>query len=324
MRRFGRLALRTLLPLGFVALLVVLATKRQALQDWWRLHNYTPPAAVAQLAMEDTMTAEARHLFYVNYPVITSGAIFTSHCPLGSEKTVVLGCYVGADQGIYLYDVTDSRLQGVEQVTAAHEMLHAAYRRLPSGERRRIDTLLTNFYATGLTDQRIKDTIAAYKKSEPGDVVNEMHSVFGTEVGHLPAPLERYYSQYFHDRSKITAYTASYQAAFTSRQALIRQYDNQLQTLKIQINTSQAEITKQKAELDALNQQLQSERNNNQVAAYNSGVDSYNTAVNTYNALLQTTKDLISQYNTIVNKRNAVVLEDQQLTQELSANPLKH
>lgn len=268
------------------------------------------------------MTDKASHLFYVNHPDITSGTEFTSHCPIGTEKTVVLGCYVGADRGIYLYRVTDSRLQGVEQVTAAHEVLHAAYRRLSSNQRSHVDAMLLDYYHHNLSDPRVKDTIAAYQKSEPNDVVNEMHSVFATEIPNLPPPLEQYYKQYFTDRSKITTYTATYQAEFTGRQAQVVQYDQKLQQLKQQIDSDQAALTDQKAVIDAQGKRLQSLRQSGQTEAYNRGIDSYNVAVNNYNSLVATTRNLINQYNDIVSKRNAVVFEEQQLTKALSASGL--
>jgi nitric oxide reductase large subunit len=213
-------------------------------------------------------------------------------------------------------------LDGVQQVTAAHEMLHAAYRRLNSSERTKVDAMLTDYYEHSLTDQRIKDTIAAYKKSEPNDVVNEMHSVFGTEVANLPTPLEDYYKQYFTNRATVTGFTASYQAEFTSRQTLIAQYDAQLKALKQQIDTSNDELTKQNTTLDAQAKRMQTERSSGQIAAYNSEVASYNQAADSYNALLGATKAMINQYNDIVEKRNAVALEEQQLSQELSASSL--
>ncbi len=312
-----------------VAVLVVLLglasgilLERQALLDWWHLRGYIAPASVVQLAGDDTMTAKARDLFYVNHPDITAGNAFTSHCPAGSEKTVVLGCYLGNDHGIYVYAVTDARLDGVEQVTAAHETLHAAYRRLSSSERTKVDAMLVDYYQHGLTDQRIKDTIAAYKKSEPNDVVNEMHSVFGTEVATLPPALEQYYKQYFTDRAKIVAYTASYQGEFTSRHNQVTAYDTQLKALNQQITADETQLDQQKAALDSQSSQLQNERTSGHVAAYNNGVASYNHAADAYNTLLANTKDLINRYNGIVDKRNAVALEEQQLTKELSASSL--
>ena len=312
-----------LLVLSFFVIGVgTLLWQKQAVLDWWHLRNYTPSAALVSLANDDTMTGKARHLLYVNHPQITDSNVFSDNCPAGGEKTVVLGCYVGNDDGIYIYAVSDSRLNGVEQVTAAHEMLHAAYRRLSNKERTTIDAELLDYYNHDLTDQRIKDTIAAYRQSEPNDVVNEMHSVFGTEVANLPPALTKYYSQYFTNRTVITNYTASYQAEFTNRQSQVSTDDAQLSALKLQIDANQALLTAQKAALDDQNSQLQTEQNEGEDDIYNAGTIGYNQAVNAYNTLLETARAQINQYNTIVDQRNAVALEEQQLSQELSDSSL--
>jgi hypothetical protein len=315
------------LQLGLLAILMALCLVvffgHQAIADWLRLRNYTPSTAVAGIATQDGMTARAKHLFYVNHPVISGGADFTSHCPSGEEKTVVLGCYVGNDQGIYVYDVSDTRLDGVEQVTAAHEMLHAAYRRLSSQDRKQVDKLLTDFYNDSLTDQRIKDTIAAYQKSEPNDVVNEMHSIFGTEVAQLPPALETYYKQYFSDRATVTAFTAKYQGEFTSRQSQVAAYDTELSDLKTRIESSKTVLETRRGALEAQETRMNGERAAGQTAAYNSEVASYNQKVDEYNTLANATKALINKYNDIVNARNAIALEEQQLAKELSASSVR-
>jgi hypothetical protein len=279
---------RVLVQLGtlvvLVGVLVGLLTQQQALRDWWRLRSYIAPAAISTLASQDTMTPRAQRLFYVNRPVVGSGILFNTHCPTGGEKTVVLGCYLGNDRGIYVYAVTDSRLDGVEQVTAAHEMLHAAYRRLHGSERQNVDAMLTDYYQHDLADQRVKDTIEAYKKSEPHDVVNEME--------------------------------------FTGRQKQVADYDAQLKSMDDQIKANEAQLTTQRASLDSQRAQLDSQQRSGQIAAYNSGVPAYNRAVNAYNALLNSVKNLINQYNDIVAQRNAIALEEQQLAKELSNSSL--
>jgi hypothetical protein len=303
---------------GLLIALALLLLNRQAVRDWLLLVRYSPPVAVTALARDDTMTPKAEHLFYVNHPDITAGSDFTGHCPAGSEKTVVLGCYVGNDGGIYIYRVTDSRLEGVEQVTAAHEMLHAAYRRLSTAERNRVDAMLTDFYTHGLHDERIKSTIEAYRSSEPNDLANEMHSIFGSEVAELPPALETYYQRYFTDRAKVTAYTAAYQAEFTSRRQQVAAYDVTLKSLKQQIDADKASLQQQQTALDVQKAQLEAERSSDQTAAYNAAVSQYNQAVEAYNRLLQTTKDEIARYNDIVDRRNTLALEERQLVQAIS------
>lgn len=312
---------KLLILLLILSTIAVVAMNGQAIVDWVKLRNYQAPAEISQLATDDAMTAEAQHLFYVNHPLLTNGTEFTSNCPAGGEKTVILGCYRGNDTGIYLYRVTDQRLAGVEEVTAAHEMLHAAYRRLSGSEKKRIDTLLTDYYKNGLKDERVMSVMESYKKSEPNDLPNEMHSIFATEVATLPSPLETYYKRYFTDRSAVVRYMAAYQEEFTSRQTQREAYDARLKQLLPLVQEADRSLEQQKNSLDAQRKQLETQRANNDIAAYNSGVAPYNAAVSMYNSTLANRKALVTEYNDIVAKRNALALEEKQLYKAITAEP---
>lgn len=302
-----------------LSILVLVVANWQSIYDWARLYNYNPPAEVAALATDTTMTDKSRRIFYVNRPSIEGKDSFSQNCPNnGGEQTIVLGCYLPPQHGIYVYQVTDAQLSGVQQVTAAHEMLHAAYDRLSSSERQRVNSLLENYYNNNVKDQRVRDVIAAYQKSEPNDVVNEMHSIFGTELAALPPELETYYSQYFSNRQKVVAYAAQYQGAFTSRRNLIAQYDAQLSALKKTIDANKSQLTIMANDLNSRRLQLDAIQRTN-VDAYNAQVDAFNAQVAAYNALRSQTQTLISQYNQVVTKRNAVVLEEQNLVEALDS-----
>ncbi len=299
----------------------IAVAERQNFYDWLALRNYHPPAKIIQLANDTTMNAYARKVFYVNHPAIDDKALFNKQCPdNGGEKTVVLGCYHPDQNGIFLLQVSDQRLNGVEEVTAAHETLHAIYDRLSSRERNYVDGLLMNYYLHDLHDKRILATIAAYKQSEPNYWVNEMHSVFGTEIAQLPAPLENYYRQYFTNRQKIAAYAAQYEAAFSSREAQVSQDDTTLASMKIQITADEVSLQTQDKTILTDQAKLEALKNRSDFVDYNSGVTAFNNEVDTYNALVDTTRSLITQYNQLVVARNAIALEENQLAQELSAS----
>ena len=281
----------------------------QALTDWWQLRGYTPPAAVAALASQDTMTPYAEHVFYVNHPDIeTSPAQFQQDCS-ESEKTIILGCYHSDQNGIFLYGVQDPRLAGVEQVTAAHEMLHAAYDRLSTKDRNYVDGLLDDYYKNQLSDQRIIDTINLYKQTEPNDVVNEMHSVFGTEIANLPSPLEAYYKQYFTNRQAVAGFANSYENEFTTREDQIKALKAQLDQLKTSIVSQEADLDSQLKQINSDRAKLDSQRSSGRIDEYNAGVASFNQEVNAYNNSVETLRGSISQYNQIVDQYNTVAKE---------------
>jgi hypothetical protein len=314
---------RPSLIVSIVLLLIVgvLFGQRRAIQDYIRLYDYHPSGVVNEFSRDDTMTASARHVFYVNHPTVQDRPSFNSSCKSYNEQTIVLGCYHPDQAGIYVFSVNDSRLQGVEQVTAAHEMLHAAYDRLSRSQRNNIDAMLEDYYKHDLHDPRILQTIASYKKTEPSDVVNEMHSVFGTEAPNLPAPLEAYYKRYFVDRAKVVAYADSYQAEFTSREATVSQDDQTLKTYKSQIDANQQSLTSQRASLQTRQSTMTTARDSGDTATYNAQVPQYNSQVAAYNQLVDQTSNLITSYNQLVAARNALAVEVNQLAQAISSQP---
>ncbi len=302
------------------ALIGLVFYQRQNIFDWWKLQSYETPAGVSALASEVTMTDYAEKVFYVNQPAITPKANFSEFCPKnGGERTIVLGCYHPKQNGIYLLQVTDKRLNGVQQVTAAHEMLHAAYDRLSNDERERVDAMLMDYYDNGLNDKRISDTIASYKQSEPNDVVNEMHSIFGTEIDVLPVQLEVYYGQYFEKRSAVVAFANDYQDEFTSRQKIVETADAQLSIMKAQIDELNADLKAKQSEITDAQATL-NELRSSDVTAYNAAVPAYNRLIDAYNLEIQQLRNLIARYNELVNSRNATAGEADELTRELSSD----
>jgi hypothetical protein len=295
--------------LVWLALAGLALANRQSIYDWWRLRGYQPPAAIQQLAAQDTMTPYTRHLFYLNKPrLVSSVASFRQYCP-ENKDTIVLGCYHPGQNGIYIYQVKDPALSGVVQVTAAHEVLHATYARLSSKDRQRVDGLLNNYYRTGLTNQRVKDEIKLYQKTEPHSVTDEMNSTFGTEIADLPTALETYYRQYFSNRAAIVAYEQQYDAVFTGRQAVIASDDQQLAAMKQQIDSREAALQAKQSQLSTTQSHLNSLLASGQTETYNAQIPAYNIQIDDYNNGVTSLKALISQYNQLVATRNAVASE---------------
>lgn len=314
-----RILRRLAFPLLACIILVTAVTHTEAIADWVKLYNYTAPPAVAQLADQTAMTAQARKLFYINHPEIDDRDAFNTACSDQGEQTIILGCYHAIQQGIYVFSVGDVRLDGVQQVTAAHEMLHAAYDRLGKSEREEINSALQTFYETKVTDERIKATMAAYEKSEPKDVVNEMHSIFGTEIANLTPELESYYQQYFSDRTKVVRYAQAYQSEFTGRTSRVKAYDSQLSALKTKIDTNTAELKDEQSDISAMRRRMDADRSSGDFEAYNAQVGDYNARIESYNRLVRLVQDQIAEYNKTVAERNSLALEVRDLTRSIDS-----
>lgn len=316
MKFFKRL-LFSVLTLAFVLLPVFVWLQRYAIYDWWWLRNYTPSSEIAALADNTTMTSEARRLFYANRPVIASESEFNQNC--SREASIVLGCYIPG-KGIFIYRVTDDRLSGVREVTAAHEMLHVAYERLSSKDRHRVDTL-TSQALEGLTNERIVDTIRQYRKQDASIVPNELHSIMATEVRHLPSELEVYYSRYFTDRAAVVSFSEQYEAEFERRRSEVAELDNRLSSFRVEVDSAQADLEAEYRALMAEKQRIDTLSRNGDSAVYNAAVPSFNRRVSDYNSSVRHVDNLINQYNSLVSQRNEKTVEMQDLVEAIDSRP---
>lgn len=238
---------KKLVKLGFSLLLIILAvwvfTHRQALQDQLALAGYEPSAAIADLAADASLSPLGTKLFYVTDPELHGKDTFSQVCQgLGDEKSNVLGCFTG--QRIYIYDVPDERLSGVREVTAAHEMLHAAYMRLSGDERQRVDDLIRKQLETNVAPH-VEELIAIYERLEPDQILNEMHSILATEQRDLLPELEQYFSQYFDDRDIVVSLSDEYRSVFESLRREQQQLAEEIDTLATQINDNTEALNRQ-------------------------------------------------------------------------------
>lgn len=282
------------LLLAIAALVGFALMNKQAIYDWTRLRNYNPPDEIAQLAFDTSMNNDARQLFYVYHPELNNREAFNQNCSGFGEQTIVLGCYV-SNMGIYLFDIDDPRLDGVEQVTAAHEMLHAAYDRLSEKERAEVDEMTSEAFKT-LTDDRIKRSIENYRQRDSTVVPNELHSILATEVRNLPADLENYYKRYFTNRLAVVGFSEKYESVLTERQNKAAALELQIAGLRSEIDQQEQALSSERENLQAsrasVNTQEEASRYNSRVAAYNANIKAYNGLISRHNALIEEYKEI--------------------------------
>jgi hypothetical protein len=283
----GGLVPRSLIYVLILGLLIWEFIYRDYLIDSYTLLNYQPASNVSQVAENSDLTDLGKRYFYASRPEINDRSNFNNNCKVHNEKTVVLGCY--ADRRIYLFNVTDSRLSGIEEVTAAHEMLHAAYDRLTFWQKNDVDRMVEAWYPH-ITDQRIKDIMVEYATTEPGQRDNELHSILATEVRNLSPELEDYYKQYFTDREKVVAYSEGYESVFIGIQNQQEQLSNELSNLASQVNS--------------------------EVASYNAEFERLSTDVNNFNAKASKPNGFssIDDYN---SGRDALLARQEQLSNQM-------
>ena len=289
--------------------------QRQNILDWYALRDYQPSNQIVQLADNSFMNNYGRKLFYINDPQIQEKKVFYNSCR--EAEAVVLGCFKPRD-GIFLLEVTDERLAGVEEVTAAHEMLHAAYQRLGYNKKQEINSLLKKTY-NELDDENIKEKIDLYLESG-ADTNNELHSILGTEVADLPAELEQYYSQYFTNRAGVVALSDKFENVFTSRRLKVDELDGQLSSIESQVKANNQKLVELEQSINQEAARLEALLAENKIEEYNQGVASYNNSLIPYRTLQSETRGLIAEYKTILTQRNNIAIEVQELSKPLNSN----
>jgi len=226
---------------GVIAAFILLIFNYQHIIDSVVVANFKPSQEITSISNEVQFTQKGHTLFMAAQPQLDDRTTFNKHCEKKSEQTVILGCYIGP-QHIYIYNVTDPRLSGVRQVTAAHEMLHVAYDRLSYTEKKRVNKLVEAAVAeVQKTESDLAVRLKVYDKTEPGERDNELHSILGTEAAVLPAELEQYYKQYFVNRSVVTSFADQYDKIFEDVKNQQDQLVSQLDSLAQEINTLTAE-----------------------------------------------------------------------------------
>jgi hypothetical protein len=303
------------IPTLFFLTVFILIINIRNIQDWWSLMDYQPDENIVQIADNTTMTDFGRKLFYVYHPEINDKETFNKNCPI-KELTYVLGCYDSLR--IFLLDIQQPELEKVEEVTGAHEMLHAAYERLSRSERERIDGL-TSAELKKSQDQDLIRIIAKYREANPKSVPNELHSIIGTEVENISPELEEYYSQYFDDRKKVVSINKQYSDVFKSLEQQAKNLDLEMKNIKATMDNIDAQLIQKDQELNRINSLLDSYSASGNYVAYNRLVPSQNSIVYSYNDLVEQYKKSVQMYNEKVEQYNATVVRQESLVHSIDS-----
>lgn len=310
-------ALLWIFSIGIIAVSTLGFLYRQDLKDQYTARTYQAEGPVLEIGERLELAPRGSLLYRASQPELLASDAFNQACQrVRHRHSIVLGCY--SAQRMYIYNVADSRLDGVEEVTAAHELLHAAYERLSSSEKSEVNRQL-RVVAENINDERLQKTIEEYRASGEAHLENELHSILGTELAVLPDQLEQHYAKYFNNRQKIVSYAKQYEEAFESLNRQIDEYDQDLTRLKDakdaqeqQAATLQQLIKDNRSELDQLSA-------SSQIDAYNSLVPTYNQQIQRYNQIVEEIKRLVREYNGIVEQRNSVAASQNDLVNQLDS-----
>lgn len=318
--RVGKLV-QLLVSLGVLAVAAWVFFNHQLVLDRINVWQYKPSSAIETIVSRAQLTDEGTFYFFASQPQLSDQKAFNRECTNKEDHAVILGCYVA--QRIFLYNVQDERLDGVREVTAAHEMLHAAFDRLSKEERQRVGVLLEKELASA--DDALKERLKVYDSLKDNDKINELHSIIATEVTGIDSELEAYYAQYFKDRRVLVDLFHSYEKVF-------RDLREQQEGLVTEINQLAEEINNRTAtynqSITALNADI--ERFNNR-ANSSGGFSSQEEFDTTRAALIGRQNELEAEFGAIeelrgnyeakVSQLNEINLQQESLQRSLDSTP---
>ena len=301
-----------------------LLTHQQRVIDQVAVWQFTPDAAISSYAERSTMTDEGRFLFYASRPVIAAKDDFDDYCSSQAEGVGILGCYLHADRRIYLFDVTDDRLDGIEEVVAAHEMLHAAWDRMSDDDHKKLEPLLDAEAAARADDAEFTKRMEFYATAEPDERYNELHSIIGTEFADISPKLESHYDLYFSDRAALIALHVKSNEVFLAQQAAIDDLIKQMDALKAGVDADYASYNAGYDELNAdisdFNERAQNGGFSSQ-RAFTAARDDLLERQQELDALYASITERVTQYDGLVAQLNDLNAQVSELNESINVTP---
>jgi hypothetical protein len=274
-----------------------------------------PPAPIVDIMDRTTMTAAARTLFLAARPRIETKAELANHCR-STSGVHTLGCFRvvqecgGHDAAgctttqIHLLQIDRADVSDLIYVSAAHEMLHAAYEKIPEGDRQQLDRQLDA--ALGQLEKcRVDTNLSAYAGRSPAEMKSELHSVLATEFAVLPPGLQEHFSRYF-----------------ANRQLVVAAHDRTLGVREQEICSLRSRLDQLDARIGPLRQQIRQLRSAGSLRASNALVPTLNALVVDQNRTADTHNARVREYNQVLVSLggDANTLPPAEVTDDSAAN----
>lgn len=313
----GSLGLLFTLAIFFVVGLVY----HQRIIDQFKFWNYQPSSAITNLADRGGLSDGGKFYFYVAWPKLESADEFNADCRRVEQASPILGCYNRASDQIHIYDIQNQELDGIKEVTAAHEMLHVVFARASASEQKQLEQWLEAAYAK-LKNPKLEERMAYYDRSQPGSRVDELHSIIGTEFTDISDDLEKYYAQFFDDRNKIVALNAAYNQKFSELEA---EAATLMASLEQQLADIEAKTASYEADIQALNSKIENFNSRADSGYFDTRRDfeaerwQLNEEIRAINLRQAELADLVDSYNRDVERVNILGSQMDQLNSSLDS-----
>lgn len=287
--------------------------------DWWRGTQYSPSAAMVEIRDNLELTGRGEFLFNALQPALNEADEFNANCHQEASETAVLGCYTNGQ--VRVYNITNSELEGILEVTTAHELLHAVWARMNASERQGLADELAEVLAEN--QEILGEELETYEASEQQE---EAYVRAGTEIANLPEELEKHFANYFSARQRIVDYYNSYIAVFNEKkeraEALEAELPEMREEIFVAIDAYETSARDLQGEIQEFNQCAQTVNCFKTQAEFASRREALLGEQGKMQAENDRINQMIADYNAKIDEYNRIVEDSRKLGEEINSNSL--
>lgn len=291
--------------------------------DYFKASAYTPSSEMSDIMSKLDLTDYGTRVIKAVNPSLDSKDKFNSSCGAHDANIYVLGCYLTAKDEVHLYDIESNELDGVKESTAAHELLHAVWNRLPVWDRRNLEAELKDAYDKLPNSSDIKTSMSLYSDD---NFYDELHSRLGTEMKALPEGLEKHYATIFKNQDEIVSYYDKYNGTFKELESKLSALQVKIKSEKTDIEEESNNLEKESSELNAkiddYNKRISSGNYTSESAAKTEG-DNLKTESENLGKNFDALNEKIKAHNDLIDEYNNSVVRSNELMDEMNSNTEK-
>ena len=309
--------LKWLILLIIIVIISVAIINRDWIYDWWRGISYKPSAEMAAIQDSLKLTDRGNFIFKASHPTLDDSETFNASCKSAhSGELAVLGCYT--EDEIHVYNIQSEELKGIRELTTAHELLHANWKRISENDKH---TLLNELNTINTNNNgKLTQELNNYSTDQQSE---ELYVRAGTEIKDLPSNLEKHYGEIFQNQDLIVSYYDSYITVFLEIETEMNQLMSEMQSIQQEIDNTTIEYEQRASQLSAAVTSFNTCAE--QAGCFKSEYEFYSKRANLLNeqSALETIYNhintLIDEYNIRVEKYNADVTRTDKLNQAINS-----
>lgn len=299
-----RYKVRKLLFVASVLTIIIYFVFGQSVRDNYTVAFSSSSEQIKSIARDAGFSTHGKAIFFRADPELVNADELYMYCPHDDEDSIEYGCYIPAENKIYILEITYSEYDDVEITTAVHEMLHAAWDKLDYSQMEKISFQLNSYFSdtTYPAHLPLRNTLKYYTNDKP-TIDNELHSFIGSQIDSkdMSPELAAYYSNYFVEGSNSSDAHKKFTKKMNSKTNYFKSESTYL------VNESN-NIDRYKSEwLDKIKRHMQSNLYYNDIYTYNRNVDAYNNNLEIYNSKVDAYEIRRIKYNSEVDSFNKVI-----------------